>query len=207
MNRNFIKMTPFEHEEPKTGFNKALAVLAAIVLTGAVIAGYFYMRWRYSSQNPPKKIAAAEETKPTIPPKATIFVDEAMIKGPSVVIGGTVKNISKETLTAISIELELFKRKNSGSEKRIVVLEPKDLAPGQTGRYSITISSKEFEKTKISRFFSTADNSEIAFNTDDGAKRPPEKPTASKPKVIIEKPKSSSGDGFYNTPDAPVVIK
>jgi len=200
-------MTTFESENPRSGLIKTIAVLSAIILTAAVVVGYFYMRWRHAQQNQPQNQAVTQETKPYIAPKVTIFIDEAMIKGSNVVIGGTVKNISQENLSGLSIELELFKRKTNESEKRVLPLEPKDIAPGQTARYTITIPSKEFAKTKISRLFSNTNNSNIAFNTDEGAKRPPQYPTQSKTKIIIEKPKSGAGDGFYNSPDDPVIIK
>ena len=185
--------------------NKLVAIVCALLLTGGVIFGYFYIRWKHereSLQYQPQ----VTEAKPAPSPLANILVDEPIPKGAQTILGGTVTNTSQQNFKSLSVELELTKRKDNTVEKRNITIEPNELAPGQSGHYSLTIISNEFKQVKISKL-SGDGNTEIPFKQGQGAKRPLEKPSPPKVKVVVVKPQHKSGEDFINSPDNPVVIK
>jgi hypothetical protein len=185
--------------------NKLLALVCAVLLTGGVIFGYFYIRWRHerdASQNQSQNT----EAKPAPSPLANVLVDEPIPKGSQALLGGTVTNTSQQTFKSLSVELELTKRKDNTIEKRNIAIEPNELPPGQSGRYALTITSNEFKQAKVTKLLGDG-NTEIPFKQGQGAKRPLEKPSPPKVKVVVIKPKSKSGEDFINSPDDPVVIK
>src|ERR671929_1143408 len=64
------------------------------------------------------KPSATQSPTPAPPePEANIFVDEAMLSRPYAVIGGTVQNVSADSLEKLSVEIEL-RRRSDGSLER-----------------------------------------------------------------------------------------
>src|SRR3982751_5022760 len=115
-----------------------LGVLAAVVVTSLVLFGYSILRKRHQ-----QRVLAAQE-KPEVnssealgPPQVQILVDEPMIKGEQRLLGGTVKNISNENLMKLTVNLELVRRKDGGTEKVSAPVDPTELASQQEGRYSV----------------------------------------------------------------------
>jgi hypothetical protein len=128
-----------------------------------------------------------------------VFVDEPTLKAGSSLIAGTVRNISNEELSGLTVELELWRRADSSSEMRTVVIEPANLAPNQEGRYIISLPAQEYASVRLSGFRSS-DNALVAYTSAVGQKRPLEK-TESKT-VIVQRP-VGRGEEFINTPDNP----
>lgn len=205
INQNEEIIHTIESTDRRSAMNKAVGLLCALLLTGGLIGGYLYLRWRNERQaalNQPK----VEQTKPVANVLANILVDEPIPKGAQAILGGTIVNTSDKPLSSLSIEMEFTKRDGEGVEKKVLSIEPKDLSPGQSGRYSFTFLSKEFKSVKITRLLSV-DNSEIAFKQSAGAKRPLEKPKPPQVTIVYEKPKPKKGEDFINTPDTPMVVK
>lgn len=193
-----------ESTDSRSAKNKAIAIVCALAITCCVIFGYLYLKWRNDRQTALKQPAVIEP-KPLPTPLADIFVDEAISKGSQAMISGTVLNISQQNLKSLSIEIELTKRKDGSKEIKILPLEPSELSPGQSGHYSAVFQSKDYRSAKVLRLVSEG-NPETPFKQSPGAKRPVEKPSPQKVKVVIIKPKGSEGD-FINSPDTPVVIR
>jgi hypothetical protein len=143
-------------------------------------------------------------------PEAVIYADDAMLRRPYAVLGGTVENISGSRLEEVSVELELQKRSDGSKERRSVKVNPKDLGPGERGTYSLKILSEEWEDSRIVSLQTQAGKNEIAFRTAQGARRPPEvlpeKVTVTQT-VNGPQPKKRSGDDeFINSPDKPIAV-
>jgi hypothetical protein len=140
-------------------------------------------------------------------PEAQIFADDAMWRPPYAVIGGTVENISGEKLDNLVVELELKRRDDSGSERRTVDVTPRNLPPGEKGKYSIKVLREEWSGSKVVGLRSSSRDSEVAFKTLPGARRPPERVPEPKPITrVVEVPRprqKSNGEEFINTPDNP----
>src|SRR5437879_11191379 len=109
MKDTFIESSILNSASEETGSRglTLIAVICAVLVTGLVLAGYAYLRKRHAQQDlaATKALAAsatASSTQPKGPPKAQIFVDEAMLKGDQTLVGGTIKNISREDLTALA---------------------------------------------------------------------------------------------------------
>ena len=140
-------------------------------------------------------------------PEAQILRDEAVLKKPHAIIGGTVQNVGGEKLEGLSVEIELKRRDGGDSEVREVVVEPASLGPGEEGRYTLKVLSEEWGSFNVLRLRSAARPEEVAVKILPGAKRPPLEPP--QPKVVVTKQprqKSKAGDDFINTPDTPISV-
>ena len=183
--------------------------LAAIFVTAILVGGYLYLRSRHAQQTlaSEKEQNAAAPAKPVVQPELKIFEDQAMVKGPQVIVGGTVQNISNAAINDIALELELTRRAGGGTESRTLTLQPKDLAPGEQGTYSLTVFSRDYRRARILRVKSGARPNEIAFTSAPGKERPPN-PQQGNKTIIINRPAPRDGNGdFINSPDNPTTIR
>jgi hypothetical protein len=196
-----------EEEKGKSFFTRGVAFLFAIGLTAALLAGYMFLRWRHAERMRKEQAAQTQPAKPAPVPVLQVFLDDAMIKGSSAVLGGTLVNISKEKLTGLSVELELKRRKDGSSEMRTINVEPRDLEPEQQGRYSLSVPSGEYRESRVLQIKSDNHSGEMAFKTAPGAQRPPERlPQTGKTIIVKPAPSRGKGEEFINTPDNPVRV-
>jgi hypothetical protein len=191
----------------KNRFSAAgMALLAAFVLTLSALSGC-----QKTSVERPSGATSAQKTAQTRPaapaPEANIFADEAMMAKPYAIIGGAVENVSAQRLEKLSVEIELRRRADGSVERREVSVVPADLEPGRQGKFSLKVLSEEWSGSRVVGLRSGARQpQEVAFRTQPGAKRPPEK---IKPNVVTVKTpaqKRSNGSDFINTPDTPYKV-
>lgn len=188
-------------DEESSRSRSFVAAICALLIAGLVVAGYFYLRKRHAQQT--LRAVQAEQgpvSEPKGPPKVQIFVDEAMLKGDQTLVGGTVRNISSETLSSVSVDLELIHRKGTTTEKTSVQVQPSQIDPQGEGRYTLSLSSAEYSSVKLLGLRGGANSSSLVYISAPGQKRPAEKV---EPKTIIVKRPSTPNDGFLNTPDNP----
>ena len=183
---------------------KVWPALLAVALTVGLLGGYFYLRGR-NERTLAAQRAEAEKAKAVAPPVAQVFQDEVRLAGAQAVVGGIVRNISDERLEGLSVEIELKSRTGDGKEVRQVAVEPRDLKPGEDGKYSLQIVPRAWRGVSVARLLSGARGGEIPFKPELGARRPTEgRPS---PKIVVEQPRPrQKGDDFINTPDTPVRI-
>ena len=193
------------NEEKRSLGPKLIAGGLALLFTASVLAGYVYFRNRHARQNliVPEETRAALANAPKGPPKAHILVDEALLKGGQTIIGGSVKNISDETLSGLAVELELKRRNDATIERMDAALNPVELAPGEEARYSLKLPAQNFSSVRLVALKGGADSGLLSFTTGLGQKRPLER---LQPKVIIVPRRSSDKGGFLNTPDNPARV-
>jgi hypothetical protein len=186
----------------------AVAVLAALAVTTALLGGYFYLRSRHAAQTLATEQQQSAPAKQVVQPEVKIFEDQAIIKGAQVIVGGTVQNISNAPLTDISLELELTRRVDNTTESRTIALTPKDLSSGEEGKYSLTVLSRDFKRARIFRVKSGARANEIAFTSVPGNQRPAGPPQQGNKTIIVNRPAPRDANGgFINTPDNPTTIR
>lgn len=196
-------------EEKQPASRKLAAILAALLVTAMLVAGYAYLRRRHGQQVAAQALQAQQEraaqnatAAPKGPAKAHILVDEALLKGGQTIIGGTVKNTSNEKLSGLAVELVLRRRKDASVEPTSVPIEPADLEAGQEGRYSLQLPAQDYSAVRLVSLRS-GDSNLLAYTSSLGQKRPPER---IEPKVVIvPRPGSRSGE-FLNTPDNPARV-
>lgn len=176
--------------------------LSALLIGGLLLAGYGYLRKRHAENNA-KLEARAVAPEPKASPKALIMVDDAMLEGSKSLVGGTVKNISKEKLDDVSVELELKRRKDGVAEKKLVALDPGQLEPEQEGRYSLELRAQDYGSARLIGLRSGSSSSVVPFTTAQGKKRPLERLES---KTITIDKRSSKRDEFLNTPDKPARV-
>ena len=191
-----------------------IAAVAALCVTAALLGGYYYLRRKHAAETLARQQQEQQQqqqqsgtAKPVASPEVKIYENQAMPKGAQVLIGGTVQNISGAPLADLSVELELTRRADNSAETRTLALAPKDLAPDEQGRYSLTVLSRDYKRARILRVKSGARSNEVAFTTAPGTQRPPG-PSQQTPKTIIvnRPPPRSSNSDFINTPDNPTKV-
>lgn len=179
-----------------------VGVLTALVVTGLIFAGYTVLL-RKHRQNvlASAQAQASRQIGPRGPAKAQILVDEALLKGDQTIVGGSVKNISGESLSNLVVDLELTRRKDGSSQKIAVQIEPTQLAPQQEGRYSLQVRSADYIAVKLVGLKSGANPAMLAYVAAPGQKRPLEKLESKT--IIVNRPATGSKGGFLNSPDNP----
>jgi hypothetical protein len=192
--------------QPPSKWVKLGAIACALAVAAALLVGYRLMRARQLA-----RVRAAQQTeqasKIAAPPEAQIFEDEARLRGSQALVTGTVRNISDRKLEALSLEMELKRRNNPQAvENRKIDLEPADLAPGEEGRYSLSLQSSEWSGARVLSLNSERRTGAIAFKSALGARRPLERPAQGNPKVVVVPRPKPKGEEFINTPDTPIRI-
>jgi len=181
---------------------KIAAVLAALLVTALVFAGYAYLRKRQAQSTAPVQQAANTTPKP--PSQALILADEALLQGSNTVLAGTVRNISNGKLSALSVELELKQRRSDTVERKQVPLTPADLDPSQEGRYSIQLKAQDYISAKVVALRTGSQDAVVPYTIGQGDKRPPEKPDSKT--IKIDKPAPGKRSEFLNSPDNPARV-
>jgi hypothetical protein len=190
-------------ENGSTG-RKLVAVVCAVAVTAIVFAGFIYLRKRSAQQ---RLAAIAAQVPPSDvpkgPAKAHILVDDALLKGGQTIIGGTVKNISGEKLSGLTVALELRRRKDGSLEQTSAEVEPNDLEPDQEGRYVLKLPAQQYISVRLTGLKGGRDSALLAYTAASGQKRPPER---LEPKVVTVPRPAGRGGEFLNSPDSPARV-
>lgn len=193
----------FTEAKSSTGL-KVLAALSALIITALVFTGYTLLRKRYAQDSGSLALSSPASTAdPAKPPKALIIVDEALLEGGKSTLGGIVKNTSAEKLDALSVELELKRRKDGVIEKRLVPVDPGLLESQQEGRYLLEIRAQDYSYARLVALRAGSDSSRLPYTTAQGQKRPLER---LEPKTIVVGKPNGKGGGFLNSPDNPARV-
>ena len=189
---------PLEEEEKRHTRRLLVGLLCAVLVTGLVLGGYLFLRKRHERQ-----VAAAEalEVKKSAP-KVEVLVDDAVVKGKTTTLSGTVHNISSETLQNLAVELALRRRVGSGVETRIVAADAPVLPPDGRARYSLEVATQDYSTSTFVRVVGGNDRAPIAFKALPGNAAPPMESPGSKT-IVVGKPSSGKRDEFINTPNNP----
>ena len=185
-------------EERRHGRRLVVGILCALILTGGLFGGYMFLRKRHE-----QRVAAAAEAARTkaLKPRVEVFVDEATQDGKKSVVGGTLHNISNETLRNLAVELELRRRTSGGLETKVVTPEQTELAPDATARYSLELQVSDYVTSRLVRIVAGDNRAEVPFKARPGVPRPP-LPAPSGKTVIVSRP-APRGEQFINTPNNP----
>ncbi len=192
--------------EEKTSLSfKLVAAALALVATALVLAGYAYLRSRNAQQSlaDTRRVQQAPPNVAKGPPKAHVFIDEALLKGGKTIIGGTVRNVSAESLDGLTVGLELRRRKDGKAEQSTVPVNPSRLEPDEEGRYSLTVLAQDYGSVRLLGLNLGPDSAPLAYTSSQGQKRPPER---LQPKIVtIPRAPSTRGE-FLNSPDNPARV-
>ena len=176
---------------------KMIGAVAALVITALVFAGYTLLRKRHAETSPQAGNAPVAEARK--PPKALVIVDEALLQGGKTVLGGTVKNTTKEKLDGLAVELEL-KPRVARLWKRSCCFASRTLEPQQ----EVTTRTVESPDYSYARLVGLKDGTgAVPYTSAPGQKRPLERLETKT--VTIGKPSPKSGE-FLNSPDNPARV-
>jgi len=197
---NELEAEPLQMEEEEKRHTRRLLVglLCALIIAGIVLGGYLFLRKRHERQ----LAAAAEVERQKKAPKVEVAVDDAMVNGKTTILGGTVHNISSESLHNVAVQLQLRKRVGSGVESRVVIPESTELAPDAKARYSIQVATQDYISATFLGVVAGDNRADIPFKAFPGAARPPMDVPPSKT-IIVQKPRPKNGEEFINTPNTP----
>ena len=192
-------------EEKRSTGRTLVAVVCALSVTAIFFAGYTYLRKRTAEQRLAATAAPAPPTSdaPKGPAKAHILVDEALLKGGQTIIAGTVRNISTERLSGLTVVLEVRRRKDGSLEQIPVIVEPNDLEPDQEGRYSLKRPAQQYISARLVVLKAGENAAPIAYTTASGQRRPPER---LEPKIVTIPRSGSRGGEFLNSPENPARV-
>jgi len=183
---------------------KILGAILALALTGIVFAGYTYLRNKHAREAAASLAAQSVVVEPKGPPQALITIDDAMMRAGKTVLGGTIKNTSNQKLGPLAIELELKRRKDSGVDTKLIMLEPSQIEPQQEAHYSLEVQSQEYGSARVSALRVEGVSQPLPYATAQGRKRPIER-TESKT-ITVDKRPPGKRDEFLNSPDNPARI-
>ncbi|HEY7785407.1 MAG TPA: hypothetical protein VIB00_11805 [Pyrinomonadaceae bacterium] len=183
-----------------SGSSKILAVAIAVLISAVLLGGYFYLRNRHAQRNAPVAPVQTPSNQLKGPVRVHVLIDDPMLKRGETTIGGLVKNISRDELSLLAVELELRRRKDNEVERRTVPLVPPTLAPDQEGRYSIKLPAQQYGGVRLVGVKEGAAATLVAHTSAQGQRRPLEK---LEPKTVIVQRPAPRGDEFINTPDNP----
>jgi uncharacterized protein YneF (UPF0154 family) len=202
---NFTEPDGSEERPGRSSLIKVISILMALAITATLLIGFMIWRKRHEERLGVEPQAQSKATRPALPAKVQVYMDEAVRKGSQALIGGTVHNISNEALSNLSLEIQLTRPKDASTEVRSLDVEPKELAPDQKGRYSLTLTG-DYDSVKLLSIKSGPDAKEIGFKKAPGAPRPVERPPETKT-IIVNRPSApKQGEEFINTPDNPAKI-
>lgn len=198
-----------ETEEVRSNSSKAfyIALMLALLITAGVGIGMMILQRRNANRFAQQQAEAAEPVeKPKPTPELKVLLDESIVKAGKASISGTVKNLSPNPVSGISLELQLFQRKDGGTMVKTIDPAPADLPPNGEAKFSMTVSQSEFRTWRVARVVSSAANRDIAFVTDEGVLRPKEGPTTVTQTVGGRRSGGTTDGGFLNTPDTPIRV-
>ena len=196
---------PFHPEEAvareqESNKRKLLAAVCAVAVTAVLLVGYGYIR-KYHAQkvianNTPPPVA---DSGPKGPPLAHVVIDEPSLSKGMTIIGGVVKNISKQELTGLSVVIELRRRKDGKLEESVLPVTPAQLQPEQEGSYSVTLPAQNVASIRLVGLKADPQSALIAYSSSQGKKRTPER---LEPRTVVVKRSGKPGE-FLNSPDNP----
>lgn len=199
---------PFHPEEAierekETTRRRLFGVVCALAITGLLLTGYafvrrFHARQVQANQTPP----TTTDNGPKGPPVAHILIDQPSLEKGMTTIGGVVKNTSETELNGLTIALQLHRRKDGGSEEKLVPVEPGKLQPQEEGAYSLKLPAGDYGSITLLGLRADPQAKFIAFTTSPGKQRLPER---LEPRTIVVKKPGHSGE-FINTPDNPAKV-
>lgn len=138
--------------------------------------------------------------------EAQVYEDEALLKDSQAIIGGRVQNISGAALEDLSVEVELTSRSDGTTEIRNLPVIPASLSPHEEGRYSIAVRSRDWIRARLLKLKSGARQEEVAYKSQVGAKRPPERVPQSRTTAVVAPRPRNSGEEFLNTPETAISV-
>ena len=191
---------PLEEEEQRHTRRLLVGVLCALVLTGLVLGGYLFLMKRHERQ---VAAAAAAENVEKEKAKVEVAVDEATTQGKKSVLGGTIHNISNQTLSNVAVELQLRRRSGGATEARVVIPESSELAPDARTRYRLELPVQDYVSATFSRVLTGDAHVAIAFKAMPGAERPP-LPSPVKT-IVVGRPAPRDGE-FLNDEKNPARV-
>jgi hypothetical protein len=175
-------------------FKPSALFLSALLLSASLVG----CKGGHSANENPF-IAQTTKQKTATEPVLSVIENEPTLKGSQSVIGGSIRNVSGERLEDLFLELELTRRGDDSKQVQLIPVAPASLAPGEEGLYAITLSNRDWAGSKILRVRSGSSEEGLAFISQPGAKRPPERTPDGKI-IIVRKPRTE-GDDFLNSPD------
>jgi len=186
---------------------KGIGIIFSVLLIVVLAGGYFALR-----QNQTQHFQPSVRQTPTPvnePVKLQVYEDEVFLKKSEAVIGGTIENISNESLARLQVTIKLQRRNGQEELKTVPLLGVTDLAPRARGNYSLRIPTGLWDSAKVVSVAPFDANITYNFKSKPGRERPAEPPPASIQRtVIVERTKPRpKGEEFINTPDNPVIIR
>jgi hypothetical protein len=194
---------PFHPEEALTQHKdstrrKLLAAVCAVAITAVLLVGYGLVR-KYHALRVARETPPVTNAAPKGPAVAHVVVDEPTLEKGMTTVGGVVKNISNEQLSAVSVRLEFRRRKDGKTEETLLPVTPAYLQPQEEGAYAAKFPVDDFASVRVAGVHAGPQSQLLVYSSSQGKKRAPER---LQPQTIVVKRAGKPGE-FINTPDNP----
>src|SRR5689334_15057058 len=194
---------PFHPEEARTQHKdstrrKLLAAVCAVAITAVLLVGYGLVR-KYHALRVARETPLVTDPAPKGPAVAHVVVDEPTLEKGMTTVGGVVKNISNEQLSAVSVRLEFRRRKDGKTEETVLPVTPAQLQPQEEGAYAAKFPVEDFASVRVAGVHAGPQSTLLVYSSSQGKKRAPER---LQPQTIVVKRAGKPGE-FINTPDNP----
>ena len=194
---------PFHPEEALTQHKdstrrKLLAAVCAVAITAVLLVGYGLVR-KYHALRVARETPLVTDPAPKGPAVAHVVVDEPTLEKGMTTVGGVVKNISNEQLSAVSVRLEFRRRKDGKTEETVLPVTPAQLQPQEEGAYAAKFPVEDFASVRVAGVHAGPQSTLLVYSSSQGKKRAPER---LQPQTIVVKRAGKPGE-FINTPDNP----
>lgn len=189
---------------------KVIGVICAALIVASIFGGYFLLRSRNAAATSSPAAQTSEPQRPTRDQiKLQVLEDEAFLRRSDAVIGGTIRNVSNQKLSQLSLTIKLQGRDGRTEELRTIAASPKDLEPQASATYSLAVPSSKWSGAKVVAVAADGNPNPEPFMSMRGKLRPREAPPAPVVRTItVERPKPrGKGEEFLNTPETAVPIR
>src|SRR5687768_9434681 len=102
LTESFADPVDLEAKRGRSTAVKIISVLAAVAVTAALLIGLLIWRKRHKERVTTEKAVHTTPVRAALPAEVQVFMDQPVRKGPQAVVGGTVQNISGESLSNMS---------------------------------------------------------------------------------------------------------
>lgn len=195
--------------------NRIIALAAAVIVVAVIAFGFAALRSSYGVDKSSASIVKNAEPQTAATPaqvQIQVLQNDVYVRAGQAVIGGSVRNVSNETIENINLRLKLENRVTAETKFENLELKPSTLAPQSEATYGLKLPVGQWNAISVQQITASGnDNSQalLSFRTGQGKLRPIEAAPSGKTKIVVveRRLKPKNGEEFINTPETAISIK
>ncbi|MBL8148911.1 MAG: hypothetical protein JNN15_03165 [Blastocatellia bacterium] len=150
-----------EPDSPRSAIRSAMIYIIPVLILLATVALLFIYIPNLRNKIPPRIAALVgieiENTEPQVSLEEYRLSTDNTDK--MTTITGIVKNLTKEPIKSLQVEITLYKKEDVRiTEKKLVALEPEQLGVNEEGKYLLKVPAADYQQMKVSGIFGEGKN-------------------------------------------------